>query len=45
MTLEQLNALTKIKQEYEELRGKPFESIGTTVGLVDETIYFYGNLH
>ena len=40
MTLEKLNALKVIKEEFEELKGKPIESIGTTVGLVDDDDIF-----
>ena len=41
MTLEKLNALKKIKEEYDELKDKPIENIGTTVGLVDDDIFLW----
>ena len=41
MTLEKLNALKKIKEEYDELRDKPLENIGTKVGLVDDDIFLW----
>ena len=40
MTLEKLNALKTIKEEYLELSGKPIENIGTTIGLVDDDDIF-----
>ena len=40
MTLEQLNALKKIMEEYDELKDKPIENIGVTVGLVDKDDIF-----
>ena len=40
ITLEKLNALKKIKEEYLELKDKPIENIGTTIGLVDDDDIF-----
>ena len=40
MTLEKLNAQKTIKEEYNELKDKPIENTGTTVGLVDDDDIF-----
>ena len=44
MTLEKLNALKTIKEEYEKLKDKPIENTGTTVGLVDNDDIFLWKL-
>ena len=40
MTSEKLNAMKMITEEYLELKDKPIESIGTTIGLVDDNDIF-----